>query len=415
MDCRSGNYSCHCYARTDGVWHPTPEAKVDSGQCGAQPFHCTSHDDCQLNGACVAGACRCDAAWTGDRCQRLNLLAANPLAGLQDPVLSSWGGSVLQDPTTQLYHMFAAVIEHGCGLAAWRPNSALGHATSSTPDGPYTLERLIKPHFAHEPVAVWADPNHTEVLIYHIGAGDNATGPGSNYASNCSGRCTGADHRWIGGGSFTGPTAVLVGPTLNGPWKSVDIGYPSTLPGCPRCGDSNPAPVLLQDGRVDMMWRTTSLPTCPGQSCMARATAPTWEGPYTWNISNLFGGQTAARVHVEDAHVWTAPATAANPGSFHALFHSDAEGDGSGSGGHAWSADGAEWTFSGYNAYTSTVVLQNGSSVKLQKRERPHLVLDSSGTPIALTNGAGWPGDCDHVFTFVQPIRTAKEAEETNP
>ena len=49
--------------------------------------------------------------------------------------------------------MYAAVIEHGCGLAAWRPNSALGHATASSPEGPYTFQRYIKPHFAHEPVA----------------------------------------------------------------------------------------------------------------------------------------------------------------------------------------------------------------------------------------------------------------------
>ena len=27
----SGNYSCHCYARTDGVWHPNAEQLVDSG------------------------------------------------------------------------------------------------------------------------------------------------------------------------------------------------------------------------------------------------------------------------------------------------------------------------------------------------------------------------------------------------
>ena len=29
------------------------------------------------------------------------------------------------------------------------------------------------------------------------------------------------------------------------------------------------------------------------------------------------------------------------------------------------------------------------------------------GEPVALTNGAGWVGDCDHVFTFAQPVATA--------
>ena len=84
--------------------------------------------------------------------------------------------------------MYAAVIEHGCGLAAWRPNSALGHATATSPDGPFTLQRLIKPHFAHEPVAIVSADG--TILIYHIGAGTNDTGPGSDYAANC---------RWVSG------------------------------------------------------------------------------------------------------------------------------------------------------------------------------------------------------------------------
>ena len=50
------------------------------------------------------------------------------------------------------------------------------------------------------------------------------------------------------------------------------------------------------------------------------------------------------------------------------------------------------------------VKLDNGSTVTLRQRERPHLVFDSSGNPIALTNGAGWLDDCDHVFTFAQKI-----------
>lgn len=36
--------------------------------------------------------------------------------------------------------MYAAVIENSCGLSAWRPNSAIGHATSMSPTGPFKLE-----------------------------------------------------------------------------------------------------------------------------------------------------------------------------------------------------------------------------------------------------------------------------------
>lgn len=94
----SGNYSCHCYARTDSVWHPKKQALVDSGCIRISPppqpppppppppFKCNSGYDCQLNGKCNTASqrCECDAAWTGDMCEQLNLLPAKPDAGLQD-------------------------------------------------------------------------------------------------------------------------------------------------------------------------------------------------------------------------------------------------------------------------------------------------------------------------------------------
>ena len=187
--------------------------------------------DCQLNGKCTAttprepkhhNTCVCDATWKGEMCEVLNLLPAKPDGGLQDPVLSSWGGSVLHNATDNTWHMYAAVIEHGCGLAAWRPNSALGHATSTTgPDGPFAFRRYIKPHFAHEPVAVMLQDG--TIGIWHIGAGNNETGPGSNYAANCSNHCTGADHHWEGGGSFYGPTSILYSKSFEGQCVSVSV------------------------------------------------------------------------------------------------------------------------------------------------------------------------------------------------
>ena len=106
--------------------------------------------------------------------------------------------------------------------------------------------------------------------------------------------------------------------------------------------------------------------------------------------------------------MWVAPKSASHPGSFHAIFHSDVEkNSGGAAGGHAWSDDdGATWTFSSKNTFNNTVELQNGTTITLRQRERPHLVLDADGVPIVLTNGAGYVDDCDHVFTFAQPINT---------
>ena len=320
---------------------PSPKPPTPPPPPPPPPGPCASAADCQLNGRCSGGRCECDSGWTGHSCQQLDLLPATVDAGLQDPKMSSWGGSVLQNKSDGAWHMFAAVIENGCGLAAWRPNSALGHAVSRTgPTGPYRLVsglsgQYIKPHFAHEPVAVMAADG--TILIYHIGAGKNETGPGSNYAANCSEpqHCTGADHKWTGGGTFYGPTSILYSKSFEGPWQSQVAGFGSKVAGCPTCGDTNPAPIIKPDGSVEMMWRTTSMmpepgtvgKACPGGSCMAMAAAPTWKGPYSWDRSNIFRGQPHANhTHIEDAHLFVKPARGvANPGSYHAIFHSDVE------------------------------------------------------------------------------------------
>ena len=143
------------------------------------------------------------------------------------------------DEATGIWHMYAAIIENSCGLSAWRPNSAIGHATSTVgPAGPFELQLpLIKPHFAHEPVALrTADGT---IAIWHIGAGANDTGPGSNYAANCSDHCTGTGHHWQPGTAFYGPTSILHSKSFDGPWTSLVIRNCSNLPGCSQCGDTN--------------------------------------------------------------------------------------------------------------------------------------------------------------------------------
>ena len=59
---------------------------------------------------------------------------------------------------------------------------------------------------------------------------------------------------------------------------------------------------------------------------MAMATAPDWQGPYQWNRTNIFAGQPDANhTHIEDAHIFVKDSSAANPGSYHAIFHSNVE------------------------------------------------------------------------------------------
>jgi hypothetical protein len=83
---------------------------------------CASDADCSLNGRCIVGngECMCYNSWTGQACASLDLLpvpkpAAGPpgvsygiLPSANATGLATWGGSLIQDPQTRVYHLFAS-------------------------------------------------------------------------------------------------------------------------------------------------------------------------------------------------------------------------------------------------------------------------------------------------------------------
>ena len=139
----SGNYSCHCYMRTDGSWNPSHQLLVDSGDMGRFPTPapqppspypkqkpCVDELDCGLNGICNAssGICNCDVPWIGPACSVLDLLPVRTNTGYHNfdigsgKPISSWGGSVVSDDHGG-YLMFASEIMGHCGIGAWTTNS----------------------------------------------------------------------------------------------------------------------------------------------------------------------------------------------------------------------------------------------------------------------------------------------------
>ena len=195
---------CDCFKRSPLPLPPAPPPPFDN---------CSKPLDCQLNGVCASnGTCACDPQWRGDRCQMLNLLPARPDAGLQLHGQSSWGGSIIRD-AAGLYHMFASVMANACGLGGWLPNSQIGRATSPAADGPYELQEIIVPRFAHEPEIVTA-PDGTYV-IYLMGSGLNAS---DDQDKNCSDGCTGKLN-WRPGTSFFGAAGGHgFAESFEGPW-----------------------------------------------------------------------------------------------------------------------------------------------------------------------------------------------------
>ena len=98
---------------------PAPPPPPPPPQCPRSS--CASDVDCSLNGVCQAqGRCECDAAWTGACCATLNLDPAVRGAGLHTLEAdghntSSWGGAVIRDNATGIYHMWAAEMTRHCG------------------------------------------------------------------------------------------------------------------------------------------------------------------------------------------------------------------------------------------------------------------------------------------------------------
>ena len=76
------------------------------------------------------GQCVCALQWTGPACATLALLPASRTAGFHSPHnthqadvnTSSWGGSILRDEATGIWHMYSAEMIQHCGIGAWEPD-----------------------------------------------------------------------------------------------------------------------------------------------------------------------------------------------------------------------------------------------------------------------------------------------------
>ena len=197
--------------------------------------------------------------------------------------------------------------------------------------------------------------------------------------------------------------------------------------------DSNPAPVLFQNGTVLLLWRSAGCACsdgCPALASPLPGTCATnkhscWQSrlhlakAYHWsNVSSYdFDRQTlfpcglapnVAERGAEDPYLYRDART----GAYHAVLHRNGCKDGGAgcspavSGQHAYSPDGFKWHLSAADAYTASVTYTDGATEMLRQRERPHLILDPvSGVPTHLITGAGVGAGTDYTYTHIQPIR----------
>ncbi len=393
---------------------------------------CATDEDCSLNGVCDKGDCDCDPGWTtlpfgpdnamSPGCGYLDF-EASPISecgpacafhggkGGVDRNVSSWGGSVQKQDGQ--YWMFAAEMSHGCDLRTWQTNSQVVSAVADTPVGPFVRQDVVIPPWSHNPQAVVA-PDGTWV-IFTLGPGF-----GKRVQANCT---HGKDEAEANeqktsvahavGSSLVNFT-VHSAPRPQGPWKShtfFPVGW-NTSWSLQNPGNWNPAPVFLPDGSLRVMAHTDWAPWA-GETIL---TAPHWKGPYTVRGSDLVDHCAYCE---EDPFMWRD-----KRGNWHVLYHRMFDPYGpldplwgkwktqpagnpvpqGWAGGHAFSRDGFTWS-KWSRCYNTSVVLTDGRVVEHNRRERPKLIFDSSGSPTHLYNGVFDTTGSSVTFTIVAPIK----------
>lgn len=375
------------------VWFHAACAATTAGAC-------VSDDDCSLNGACHAGTCRCDAAWSGSACSVLQVLPATRAAGLHSMKdgrnVSSWGGSVVE--LDGEWHMYASQMVNHCGINAWTENSHIVHATSSSPGGTYGVKDVVFPVFSHEPNVVTVPPSAAGPDGERLAMFFTAAIPSKRKVCNCTDGSTSGP---CGGTNKEGGTYVSWARSAAGPWSEPALLWVDPA----RGSDTNLAPVILENGTLVGIWRRWRAGSWP-----RLATATHWRdaSSYVFHEKLLF--PRLSSMGAEDPHVYLD-----GNRRFHAVFHNMDPCHGypcpGVSGGHAYSRNGLDWTYTGV-AYSATPVrFDDGTSFNFSRQERPHVIQDALGRITHLTTGVQYGGEHrDAVYTLLQPVQTGSGA-----
>ena len=132
--------------------------------------------DCQLNGACLSGICKCDLGWQGSDCGTLFIGPPMVAYGHGAPTsinTSSWGGGPpVWDPEINQYRLFVSEFAGHCGFASWGRQSQSVLANSPNLEGPYKRVKTIIPTQSHNTVYAYSSTDKKH-LIYTIGDGSS--------------------------------------------------------------------------------------------------------------------------------------------------------------------------------------------------------------------------------------------------
>ena len=243
---------------------------------------CTEDTDCELNGQCQGGGCRCFPGWMGPTCGMLKLKPAPPMTasgsryalypmqrlipphhegpaalsgaaeglGLNIPI--TWGGTVFVEDNG-VHHLFVDVICYSPSTIMHDQNGAQTvHATSKNPLNETFVfaDVALPPEHDCPHIARAKDGTY---LLYNTGQSmdcpNTCTGQPSNTTPTAE-----AQRRPCSGTGFFGLN-VATSKSLSGPWTLHDnlpiqgYGLPIKVQ-----GNVNPSPLVLDNGTVIVVY-----------------------------------------------------------------------------------------------------------------------------------------------------------------
>lgn len=333
---------------------------------------CEDDLDCSLNGICNTGSsCTCDTPWSGFNC---DILEFQPTTfpqgyGMAPNVTATWGGGILVDPKTNLYHLYVVRMTNNCTLENWTKNSRIDHAVSKQPTGPYSFTDVAIPTQSHNPVPL-ALPDGTYAIM-HIGSGDGD----ENGGANCSNTARTDEEPFLVSmqkeqkASLATTAAAPRGSTIHvstslyGPWRPLRN---HTLGFC-----NNPAPFVHPNGTIFVGCRF-------GKERAILKRAESIAGPYT-DVTNL-PTQDKNGYILEDPQLYVD-----FRGHFHGIYHAYHRSPNADNceneivSTHIYSKDGHAWHISQHPPYGTKLELASGESITLATRERPKPLIDENG------------------------------------
>lgn len=314
-----------------------------------------------------------------------------------------WCGSVVRGPDAR-YHMFAARWPKTYRFfEGYQCYSEVVRATSPTPEGPYALEEVVLPTrgpefwdgmMTHNPTIHKSGDRY---LLFYIGATYEPPGPTAQELLDGTSEKPRQSYATVRIGMASAPAP-------EGPWTRPDRPILEPRPGkWDGSVVTNPAPCVLDDGRILMVYRSNT----PQGLRLGAAMADNWRSPFHRVREEPILADCDAEHFVEDPCIW-------QTAEGFEMIAKDIPGKITGevyAGAHATSKNGLDWTFSERpKAYSRTVRWDDGSQTTQGCVERPQLLFDDQGRPThmfaATADGPGGFRHALNTWNMVIPLAT---------